>query len=84
MLDLHRTLLGFLERESACVVALQFLYMLAVGTFPFNSFLAGFLSCVASFVLTMCLRLQIDKNNKDFKVCTVTCTDPIDMRDEAY
>ena len=29
----------------------QFLYCLLVGTFPFNSFLAGFISCVASFVL---------------------------------
>ena len=29
----------------------QFLYCCIVGTFPFNSFLAGFISCVASFVL---------------------------------
>lgn len=32
--------------------AIQFLYCLLVGTFPFNSFLSGFISCVASFVLT--------------------------------
>ena len=29
----------------------QFLYCLIVGTFPFNSFLSGFISCVGSFVL---------------------------------
>lgn len=29
----------------------QFLYCLLVGTFPFNSFLSGFISCVGSFVL---------------------------------
>eukprot|EP00958_Prasinococcus_capsulatus_P026660 scaffold4956_cov233-Prasinococcus_capsulatus_cf.AAC.2 len=42
--------------------------MLLVGSFPFNSFLAGFLSCVASFVLAVCLRLQVDTTNADFKV----------------
>lgn len=31
--------------------ALQFLYILLVGTFPFNSFLSGFISCVGSFIL---------------------------------
>jgi len=30
---------------------IQFLYCLLVGTFPFNSFLAGFISSVGSFVL---------------------------------
>lgn len=29
----------------------QFLYCMIVGTFPFNSFLSGFISCVGSFVL---------------------------------
>lgn len=29
----------------------QFVYCCLVGTFPFNSFLSGFISCVASFVL---------------------------------
>lgn len=33
-----------------CTGVIQALYCLLVGTFPFNSFLAGFLSCVASFV----------------------------------
>lgn len=31
--------------------ALQFGYCLLVGTFPFNSFLSGFISCVGSFIL---------------------------------
>ncbi|KAG2183830.1 hypothetical protein INT44_008841 [Umbelopsis vinacea] len=30
---------------------LQFVYMLAAGTFPYNAFLAGFISSVGSFVL---------------------------------
>jgi oligosaccharyltransferase complex subunit epsilon len=30
---------------------IQFAYCLLVGTFPFNAFLAGFISTVASFVL---------------------------------
>ena len=30
---------------------IQFVYCLLVGTFPFNSFLSGFISCVGSFVL---------------------------------
>lgn len=38
--------------------ALQFVYVLLVGTFPFNAFLAGFISCVGQFVLTVSLRLQ--------------------------
>jgi oligosaccharyltransferase complex subunit epsilon len=30
---------------------IQFVYCLLVGTFPFNAFLSGFISTVASFVL---------------------------------
>lgn len=41
----------------------QFVYMLTVGTFPFNSFLAGFLSCVGVFVLTVSLRMQLNPEN---------------------
>lgn len=37
---------------------LQFLYVLLVGNFPFNSFLGGFISCVGQFVLTVSLRMQ--------------------------
>uniref|UniRef100_H2ZP59 Dolichyl-diphosphooligosaccharide--protein glycosyltransferase subunit DAD1 n=1 Tax=Ciona savignyi TaxID=51511 RepID=H2ZP59_CIOSA len=47
---------------------MQFLYCALVGTFPFNSFLSGFISCVASFVLAVNLRLQVNpENSKDFK-----------------
>lgn len=42
--------------------AFQFVYVLLVGTFPFNAFLAGFLSCVTSFVLGISL-----KKTSDFK-----------------
>ncbi|GBM37847.1 Dolichyl-diphosphooligosaccharide--protein glycosyltransferase subunit DAD1 [Araneus ventricosus] len=41
----------------------QFLYCCLVGTFPFNSFLSGFISSVASFVLGVCLRLQVNPQN---------------------
>ena len=37
----------------------QFVYCCLVGTFPFNAFLSGFISSVASFVLAVCLRLQV-------------------------
>ncbi|KAH9367996.1 hypothetical protein HPB48_010101 [Haemaphysalis longicornis] len=43
---------------------LQFVYCCIVGTFPFNSFLSGFITCVASFVLGVCLRLQANPPNK--------------------
>ena len=41
----------------------QFLYCLLVGTFPFNSFLSGFISCVGSFVLAVALRIQTNPAN---------------------
>ncbi|KAG5681454.1 hypothetical protein PVAND_010888 [Polypedilum vanderplanki] len=43
---------------------LQFVYCCLVGTFPFNSFLSGFISCVSCFVLGVCLRLQSNPQNK--------------------
>ena len=43
---------------------IQFVYCLLVGTFPFNSFLAGFISCVCCFVLGVCLRIQVNPENK--------------------
>jgi len=47
---------------------IQFVYVLLAGTFPFNSFLAGFISCVSSFVFGVNLRLQVNPENaKDFK-----------------
>nr|AAY66894.1 defender against cell death 1 [Ixodes scapularis] len=42
----------------------QFVYCCIAGTFPFNSFLSGFITCVASFVLGVCLRLQANPLNK--------------------
>jgi len=41
----------------------QFAYGIAFGTFPFNAFLAGFISTVASFVLAVCLRIQANPEN---------------------
>jgi len=42
----------------------QFGYCCLVGTFPFNSFLSGFISSVGSFVLAVCLRVQVNPQNK--------------------
>ncbi|XP_063716856.1 dolichyl-diphosphooligosaccharide--protein glycosyltransferase subunit DAD1-like [Symsagittifera roscoffensis] len=48
---------------------IQFIYQLLVGSFPFNSFLAGFISTVATFILTVSLRIQINpENKKQFEV----------------
>merc|ERR1712080_108281 len=44
--------------------AIQFIYALIVGAFPFNSILSGFISCVGSFVLGVGLRLQTNEKNK--------------------
>ncbi|RWS14026.1 dolichyl-diphosphooligosaccharide--protein glycosyltransferase subunit DAD1-like protein [Dinothrombium tinctorium] len=43
---------------------IEFVYCCLVGTFPFNSFLSGFISTVACFVLGVCLRLQVNPQNK--------------------
>ncbi|MFH4975432.1 hypothetical protein AB6A40_002141 [Gnathostoma spinigerum] len=43
---------------------IQFVYCCLVGTFPFNSFLSGFISTVGSFVLATCLRIQVNPENK--------------------
>lgn len=43
---------------------IQFMYCCLVGTFPFNSFLSGFISCVGSFVLGVCLRIQVNPQNR--------------------
>ncbi len=44
---------------------LQFVYCCLVGTFPFNAFLAGFISTVASFILAVCLRMHSNPQNKE-------------------
>merc|ERR1712157_521203 len=47
---------------------IQFVYCCLVGTFPFNSFLSGFISCVGTFVLGVCLRIQTNpRNRSEFK-----------------
>ncbi|VDD75125.1 unnamed protein product [Mesocestoides corti] len=43
---------------------IQFIYCCLVGTFPFNAFLSGFISTVASFVLAVCLRMHSNPQNK--------------------
>lgn len=47
--------------------AIQFLYMLCVGTFPFNSFLSGFFCSLGFFVLSVSLRMQVDPSTTEFK-----------------
>jgi oligosaccharyltransferase complex subunit epsilon len=41
-----------------------FLYCCLVGTYPFNSFLSGFISTVACFILGVCLRIQTNPQNR--------------------
>ncbi|XP_009366821.2 dolichyl-diphosphooligosaccharide--protein glycosyltransferase subunit DAD1 [Pyrus x bretschneideri] len=45
----------------------EVVYMAIVGPFPFNSFLSGVLSCIGTAVLAVCLRIQVNKENKEFK-----------------
>ncbi|KAK4746492.1 hypothetical protein SAY87_012804 [Trapa incisa] len=49
---------------------IQVAYMAMVGSFPFNSFLSGVLSSVGTAVLAVCLRIQVNKENKEFKDLT--------------
>ncbi|CAA2994565.1 dolichyl-diphosphooligosaccharide--glycosyltransferase subunit DAD1 [Olea europaea subsp. europaea] len=51
---------------------IQVVYMAIVGSFPFNSFLSGVLSCVGTAVLAVCLRIQVNKENREFKVTFVS------------
>lgn len=44
---------------------IQFVYCCLVGTFPFNSFLSGFISSVGAFILAVCLRVQVNPQNKN-------------------
>ncbi|KAH6575903.1 hypothetical protein BASA50_004127 [Batrachochytrium salamandrivorans] len=41
----------------------QFLYVIAAGTFPYNAFLSGFIASVGSFVLAVNLRIQVNPLN---------------------
>ncbi|XP_076948922.1 dolichyl-diphosphooligosaccharide--protein glycosyltransferase subunit DAD1-like [Bidens hawaiensis] len=51
---------------SVSTALIQVVYMAIVGSFPFNSFLSGVLSCVGTAVLSVCLRIQVNKENKEF------------------
>ncbi|KAK4368790.1 hypothetical protein RND71_012582 [Anisodus tanguticus] len=51
------------------IALIQVVYMALVGSFPFNSFLSGVLSCIGTAVLAVCLRIQVNKENKEFKLC---------------
>lgn len=46
------------------VGALQFLYCVLAGNYPFNAFLSGFSVTVGQFVLTISLRVQTNDTNK--------------------
>ncbi|MCJ1373046.1 hypothetical protein MMC20_004272 [Loxospora ochrophaea] len=46
------------------VGALQFVYCVLAGNYPFNAFLAGFSATVGQFVLTASLRIQSNPDNK--------------------
>ena len=52
---------------AAASATLLLCYLCVAGTFPFNSFLSAFLSCVGTCVLTACLRMQVNPQNKDFE-----------------
>ncbi|KAH9840502.1 defender against death DAD protein [Teratosphaeria destructans] len=50
------------------VGALQFVYCVVAGNYPFNAFLSGFSATVGQFVLTASLRIQTNpENEKDFQ-----------------
>eukprot|EP01038_Epipyxis_sp_PR26KG_P017122 gene17122-23563_t len=67
---------------TVCTGVVQFIYMLLVGTFPFNSFLSSFICHVGLFSLGVSLRLQLgsasefknispEKSFGDFVFCAV-------------
>ncbi len=59
---LHAQIDAFLKCIAA-TIAVQLLYCSLAGTFPLNSLLAGVASCVATFVLTMSLRMQVTRKS---------------------
>ncbi|KAG2676729.1 hypothetical protein I3760_12G065800 [Carya illinoinensis] len=46
---------------------IQIAYIAIVGSFPFNAFLSGLLSYIGTAVLAVCLRIQVNRENKEFK-----------------
>ncbi|KAG5228647.1 dolichyl-diphosphooligosaccharide--protein glycosyltransferase [Salix suchowensis] len=61
---------------------IQVVYMAIVGSFPFNSFLSGVLSCIGTAVLAVCLRIQVNKENKEFKIDDVSFNQLQDLPSE--
>ncbi|KAK4400284.1 Dolichyl-diphosphooligosaccharide--protein glycosyltransferase subunit DAD1 [Sesamum angolense] len=53
---------------AAVTAVIQVVYMAIVGSFPFNSFLSGVLSCVGTAVLAVSLRIQVNKENKNLRI----------------
>ncbi|CEL92859.1 unnamed protein product [Vitrella brassicaformis CCMP3155] len=60
LLDLLVIFLGY-------TAVVQLLYCFIVGSFPFNSFLSGFICCVGSMTLTIGLRVQL-MDPEEFKI----------------
>ncbi|KAJ3203598.1 hypothetical protein HDU82_006484 [Entophlyctis luteolus] len=59
-------LLRLIDVYLACVMLsgiVQFVYVVLVGTFPYNSFLSGFIASVGAFVLAANLRMQLNPKN---------------------
>lgn len=51
-----------------CMMAsMLMLHVCIAGSFPFNSFLAAFISCVGTFTLTLAMRIQI-RNKEVFGI----------------
>ncbi|KAJ3072877.1 Dolichyl-diphosphooligosaccharide-protein glycosyltransferase subunit dad1 [Podochytrium sp. JEL0797] len=60
-------LLRLVDAYLACVMVsgvVQFVYCVLVGTFPYNSFLSGFIASVGAFVLAANLRMQLNPKNE--------------------
>ncbi|SPN96984.1 related to apoptotic cell death regulator DAD1 [Cephalotrichum gorgonifer] len=47
------------------VAAIQLIYCVVVGDYPFNAFLSGFISAIGQFVLTASLRVQTNTTDKN-------------------
>ncbi|KAJ1549615.1 Dolichyl-diphosphooligosaccharide-protein glycosyltransferase subunit dad1 [Cladochytrium tenue] len=58
--------LKLIDSYLVCVMLtgiIQFLYVILAGTFPYNSFLSGFIASVGAFVLAANLRIQLNRKN---------------------
>ncbi|KAJ3107850.1 Dolichyl-diphosphooligosaccharide-protein glycosyltransferase subunit dad1 [Phlyctochytrium planicorne] len=63
------TLLKLIDIYLAFVMStgiILFVYVFLAGTFPYNSFLSGFIASVGTFILAANLRIQLNPSN-DFK-----------------